>query len=244
VTRFSRLFASYGYQIVDIYDLDKTQLERLGLSAASYLQTGRRHESRLTPAWVRNTVDNPFTPRAGTRHTASLQLVGGPLGGNVSYYSPNAEAILYHPVTRKTALGFRAQAAFVAPFGTTKEVPYYQRFFLGGENQIRGYDSRTVSPIDPVTKTATGGNKYVLFNAEYYFDVFGPLRLLLFFDAGEAYSKGQGIDLRTLSTSTGAEIRFVMPVLNVPFRLIYAWNPNRAFFQPATALKFAVGTTF
>ena len=35
-----------------------------------------------------------------------------------------------------------------------------------------------------------------------------------------------------------------MPVLNVPFRLIYAWNANRDYFQPATTFKFAVGTTF
>jgi outer membrane protein insertion porin family len=110
--------------------------------------------------------------------------------------------------------------------------------------QIRGYDLRSVAPIDPETKAATGGNKYVLFNAEYYFDVFGPLRFLLFFDAGEAYLNGQGVDLMTLSTSTGAEARFIMPVINLPFRLIYAWNPNRAYFQPATAFKFAVGTTF
>ena len=47
-----------------------------------------------------------------------------------------------------------------------------------------------------------------------------------------------------MRTSTGAEVRFTMPVLNVPFRLIYAWNPNRDAFQPATAFKFAVGTTF
>ena len=40
------------------------------------------------------------------------------------------------------------------------------------------------------------------------------------------------------------ELRFIMPVLNVPFRLIYAWNPHRDPFQPRTAFKFAVGTTF
>ena len=52
-------------------------------------------------------------------------------------------------------------------------------------------------------------------------------------------------------TSVGAEIRFFMPVLNVPFRLIYAWNPSRAgvldnSLQPAkdTVFRFAVGTTF
>jgi outer membrane protein assembly factor BamA len=74
--------------------------------------------------------------------------------------------------------------------------------------------------------------------------VLGPLRLLLFFDAGQAYAEGQGFYWKTMSTSTGVEARFTMPVLNVPFRLIYAWNPNRDFYQPATAFKFAVGTTF
>ena len=47
-----------------------------------------------------------------------------------------------------------------------------------------------------------------------------------------------------MSTSTGVEARFTMPVLNVPFRLIYAWNPNRDFYQPPHTFKFAVGTTF
>ena len=52
-------------------------------------------------------------------------------------------------------------------------------------------------------------------------------------------------------TSTGAEIRFFMPVLNVPFRLIFAWNPSRGGvltnnLQPAKefTFRFAVGSTF
>ena len=52
-------------------------------------------------------------------------------------------------------------------------------------------------------------------------------------------------------TSTGAEVRFFMPVLNVPFRLIFAYNPSRFGvldnnLQPAKkfTFKFAVGSTF
>jgi outer membrane protein assembly factor BamA len=81
-------------------------------------------------------------------------------------------------------------------------------------------------------------------NAEYYFDVFGPLRALLFFDAGQAFLEGENLSFKGLRTSTGGELRFIMPVLNVPFRLIYAWNPHRDPFQPKTTFKFAVGTTF
>ena len=72
----------------------------------------------------------------------------------------------------------------------------------------------------------------------------GPVRLVIFYDAGQAYLEGEPIRLSQLRMSTGAEIRFIMPVLNVPFRLIYAFNPNRDQFQQKSTFKFAVGTTF
>jgi outer membrane protein insertion porin family len=259
VSRFSRAFASYAYQIVDLYDVDEQALERLrgaSGSGAGSIDTpvvdpgllldnlGRRYESRITPSWVHNTVDNPFLPRSGSRVTASFQYTGGLLGGSVNYLRPTLEAVHYLPFGRKMALGLRGEVAYTRPFAETRTVPYYQRYFLGGETQIRGYPARSVAPVDPATNTAVGGNKYALFNAEYYFDLFGPLRFLLFFDAGEAYPEGQGFYWKTLRTSAGAELRFVMPVLNVPFRLIYAYNANRDYFQPKTAFKFAVGTTF
>jgi outer membrane protein insertion porin family len=256
VGRFSHLYTSYSYQIIDIYDVDTKKIQSLETSALmsgttlpvldpSYFGgTGRREESSISPSWVRNTVDNPFQPRSGSRYTASFQFVGGPLQGTVNYWRPSLELVRYHPFGRHMALGVRGQVGYIKPFADTKTIPYYQRYFLGGETQIRGYNIRTVSPYDPETKTSIGGNKFMLFNAEYYFDILGPLRLLLFFDAGQAYAEGQGFYWKTMSTSTGVEARFTMPVLNVPFRLIYAWNPNRDFYQPATAFKFAVGTTF
>src|SRR5438045_1959572 len=127
-----------------------------------------------------------------------------------------------------------AEASMIIPYGETQLIPYYQRFFLGGETQIRGVNIRTVGPIENGENGAThalSGNKFALFSLEYYFDIAGPLRALLFFDAGQAFLEGKNIDPREFRTSTGAEMRFIMPVLNVPFRLIYAWNPNRDQFQ-------------
>jgi outer membrane protein insertion porin family len=253
VGRFSRLFMSYSYQIIDIYDVDLDALDSLQQQNGSSLpifdpsyigEDGRRHESGVSPSFVRNTVDNPYQPRSGSRYTASVQLVGGPFQGTVDYFRPTLESILYIPVRRRMALGLRGQVGLIRPFGDTAEIPYYQRYFLGGETQIRGYEVRSVAPYDATNRTSLGGDKFLLLNAEYYFDVFGPLRLLLFFDAGQAYAPGQSFYWRTMSTSTGVEARFTMPVLNVPFRLIYAWNPNRDFYQPTTTFKFAVGTTF
>jgi outer membrane protein insertion porin family len=104
-------------------------------------------------------------------------------------------------------------------------------------------DIRTVGPMD-ANNRALGGNKFMLFNAEYYLDVAGPVRLVLFHDAGQAFQEGDNLDFRNLRTSSGVELRFLMPVMNVPFRLIYAWNLHRDSFQPPRTFKFAVGTTF
>jgi outer membrane protein insertion porin family len=255
---FNRLFANYSFQIINIEGLS----ELLGIDPNApvtdpnqpvfdpflFGEEGRRKESTISPSFVHNTVDNPYTPRSGKKFTFTPQFAGGPLGGSVNYFKPDAEFIWYIPHFKKTALGIRAEAAWIKEYGDTQRLPIYQRFFLGGETQIRGVNIRTVGPItvDPVSgqSQALGGNKFVLFNGEYYFDVGGPLRLLLFFDAGQAYAEGHNIDLKQLRTSTGVELRFIMPVLNVPFRLIYAWNPNRDAFQEKSTFKFAVGTTF
>ena len=62
--------------------------------------------------------------------------------------------------------------------------------------------------------------------------------------AGQAFAETEPFNLRSLRTSTGAEVRVMVPMLNVPFRLIYAFNFYRDIYQPARAFKFAVGTTF
>src|SRR4029077_4224438 len=133
--------------------------------------------------------------------------------------------IFYIPHTRRTALGVRANAAIIMPYANTARVdpatgrntlPLYQRFFLGGETEIRGVNIRTVGPIDSENH-ALGGNKKALVNAEDYIDVAAPLRGALCVDAGQAFMEGEKIDIKRFRTSTGIEMRFIMPVLNVPF---------------------------
>jgi outer membrane protein insertion porin family len=243
---YTRAFATYGYEVVDTA-IGEALRESLGGDTSRlsslFLEDGRYIESRITPSFVYNTVDNPYTPRSGRRLSINMPIAGGILGGTTSYVRPEAEAIVYVPHTRRTALGVRLNAGVLRPYGGTRDLPYYLRYVMGGEYQIRGVELRSVGPLDEDARVV-GGNKFVLFNAEYYLDVFGPVRALLFHDAGQAFADTERIDLRRLRTSSGVELRVIVPMLNVPFRLIYAWNVHRDSFQPARALKFAVGTTF
>jgi len=235
----------YGYEVVDIAVsnvLSTAIAADPSTSTAFLLAAGRQVESSLTPSIVHNTVDNPFAPRSGMRLTGRYQYSGGFLGGTTDFIRPDLEAILYRPVTRRTALGVRANAGWTRNYGAA-ELPYYLRYLLGGETQIRGVDLRSVGPTN-ANGVPIGGTKFVLFNAEYYVDVMPQVRALLFHDAGQAFSEEQAIDFRQLRTSTGAELRVTLPVIGVPFRLIYAWNIYRDTSQPARTFRFAVGTTF
>jgi outer membrane protein insertion porin family len=287
--RFSRVFTNYAFEFIDIGRLPaefQTSLDTVSIDLNAY---GKRRESRLSPSFVYNTVDNPWTPHRGVKLTLSNTLAGGPLGGSIDYVRPSAEAIWYIPHTKRTTLGLRLDSSYIRMYGDTTLLPYYLRFRLGGEQQVRGYNIQSIGPLVAVTTPAglqsltprdansqtlnplnlatyisstegltptsptttqfssPGGTKYVVFNAEYYLDVFGPVRLLFFFDAGQAFQEGESPKLSKLRLSYGPELRFVMPVLNVPFRLIYAFNPNidpRDTLTQSRTFKFAVGTTF
>ena len=294
---FSRMFFNYSLEQVRVKDLNEAYNDPAVLARNPFLydslligQGGKRTISKIGPSWVYNTVDQPIFPSSGTRYTLSLDFAG--LGGNTNFVNPRAEAIWYKPLNRRTSLGFRVAGEYISPYGSTTELPIFEKLYLGGEYSIRGFDIRTVGPRDPATALVLGGNKSLLFNAEYLITIAGPVRLVLFADAGQVRDRGENfswkepviqrtvagqlfgglldpytvihpitqepeVTTRTIGeanafkTSLGAEIRFFMPVLNVPFRLIFAMNPNRYGvldnnLQPEKKYKFrfAVGTTF
>lgn len=227
LARRSRVSLAYAYEAIDTAVVDP----------------GRHLESRITSAFVHETVDDPFAPRRGRRITARATIAGGLLGGTTNYVKPEIEAVQYIPHTSRTALGLRMNAGWLRPFGATETSPYYARYFLGGENQIRGVDIRTVGPVD-ADNQMIGGDKFVLFNAEYYFDVHRRVRLVLFHDAGQSYTDTQPMKFSDLRSSSGVELRVVLPKVNLPLRLIYGWNADRDASQPARAFKIAVGWSF
>ena len=274
---FTRMFTNYSYErvrvteIADVYQ-DPVVLQRNPFLRDSLLlgQGGERIISKVVPSIVHNTVDNPIFPTSGRRYTLSIDLAG--LGGNTNFYRPLAEGVWYLKQANRLTLGLRGPARYIHTFPASKELPIFEKLFLGGEYSIRGFDIRTIGPLDPVTGLVLGGNKSLLFNVEEMISIAGPLRLIFFYDAGEVQPgpelrspsaavpaggspdrvlPGKNFSLQDFKTSTGAEVRFFMPVLNVPFRLIFAYNPQRTgvldnSLQPQSgfAFRFAVGTTF
>jgi len=259
---FTRMFTNYSYQRVRVTELAQAYQDAALLRRNPFLydslligQNGQRIISKITPSIIHNTVDQPIFPTSGKRLSASIDLAG--LGGNTQFYKPQMEGIYIWKQNNKFSMAMRGQVEFINPIGRTLELPIFEKLFLGGEYSVRGYDIRSIGPRDvgtpqaPGTFVVIGGDKSLLFNAEYLITIAGPVRLVLFYDAGQVRDEGQHFSWEEWKTSTGAEIRFFMPVLNVPFRLIFAANPQRDGvlnndLTPAKSFvfKFAVGSTF
>jgi outer membrane protein insertion porin family len=275
---FTRLFTNYSYEQVRVTEISDVYTDPLVLARNPYLrdslligQGGERIISKVVPSLVHNTVDNPITPTTGRRYTLAIDLAG--LGGNTNFYKPTVEGVWYLRQNSRMSLGFRGQFEYIHSFHGANELPIFEKLFLGGEYSVRGFDLRTIGPRDPQTGLPLGGNKSILFNLEELINIAGPVRLVLFYDAGQVQAgpevigpapftpdgrffgavlrPGQNFTWEDFKTSTGAEIRFFMPVLNVPFRLIFAYNPRRDGVlnnqlqpQKAFQFRFAVGSTF
>ncbi len=297
VANWSRFFIGYSYEDIQVkdvqFDISDQALEFNPLLAEALLRNtgGKRTVSKISPSITYNTINEPIFPSSGSRWTAAFDLAGA--GGDTKFVRGRLEAIRYQPITPRMSLGVRLQGEYVRPYGSTTTLPIFERLVLGGEYSIRGFDLRSVGTRDEQSGLVLGGNKTLLFNAEYMINVGGPVRLVFFYDAGQVRNIGESFTWRedvfqrvtpeppllsdptqspiltpggqdpsvptlqsigktyAFKASTGAEIRFFMPVLNVPFRLIFAYNPlrgnvfnNQLQRQPKFTFRFAVGTTF
>jgi outer membrane protein insertion porin family len=393
--RFMYLGLSYSFRTTDIVDPGVNRDEDPSNDILVTFRQNGVTQSTVTPTVSYNTLNSSIDASRGTAITLGLSFSGGPLGGKVNTIEPTFEFKLFRPLFagkeasrlepgKTRALGFHALMSHISSFGTPFQsnslsfiggTPLFARFFLGGEDSIRGYNIRGISPTAPVRTTFTsrnvfavdafgntldvrkpsransnsvapsvleqftfadrtdpifsrefpafiGGDTQLLFNVEYRIPIIGPLQFAPFFDIGSVFNlrglddqvertefipnsplnnglpiilnpRGEVATQREIRKATppegggglppgfkqvlilgeqerrrtaalseafsgvfdnyryslGGELRIQVPVINVPFRLIFAWNPNAKadnpfFIEEKRAVRFSVGRTF
>jgi outer membrane protein insertion porin family len=238
-------------------------------------------------------VNHPINPSSGKSIYFSLGFAGSVLGGNVNTITPAFDFKYFHPspIRRRQILAFHFLTSIITSYGG-KEVPPFSRSFMGGENDVRGFDFYSVTPIAYIASSATinvlnsdgsartqqtvsggsltpqpvtmniptyqvitpGGDWHSVFNFEYRIPIVGPITLAPFFDAGlnrilrpdqltmdptqianlnvefpQAGFSGKvqiAPGTQTPVASTGLEIQVILPVVNAPFRVYFAYNPS------------------
>jgi outer membrane protein insertion porin family len=148
---FTRLGLTYGLTRTNITTYNQasellfTQLQYRAIAGPSALNG--IIASTITSTISYNTLNSPINATSGKSYFYSLAFTGGPIGGNVNTITNTGEFKYFHPINHKrNAIGFRILGAWTTGYGG-KEVPPYSRFYLGGENDIRGFDIRAISPV-------------------------------------------------------------------------------------------------
>jgi len=157
---FTRIGLTYGFTASSIAAFSQASrllfetLQFRGFAGPSALSG--IHSSRLVPTLSYNTVDNPINPTHGKSFFYSLSFEGGPLlRGNVNAITNVFETKYFRPINKKrNVLGFRFLTAFGTGYGG-RVLPPFSRFFLGGEDTVRGFDIRTIGPIAFIPIAAT-----------------------------------------------------------------------------------------
>lgn len=167
--------------------------------------------SEFTPMLNYSSTNSYFNPTRGTIWSLSAAISGGYLGGDFSMIRPSVE--YRHFIADKwlshgrNVFGFRLSGQYIQSYGGSS-VPFFDRFFIGGEDTIRGFDIRSISPLaitstpqydsrgDPIIDPKTGlpkidkniisvgGDTRGIFNFEYRIPIAGPLSVASFYDIG------------------------------------------------------------
>ncbi len=209
--------------------------------------------SSLRPVYMYDSRDNPFETTRGQRLSLATEYAGGFLGGDTYFIRPEITYSLFKPTASypvRQVFAINVEGGMIDAFGGKKLQPY-ERFFLGGENTIRGHRYKSIylrnangEPLKDEQGFILGGEQYVQLNLEYHFLLGGPFRVLAFVDGGNVYGGGQSFDLSRLRYTAGAELRVLIPMFGAPLRFIYATNLDPQPQDSFESFQFSIGSSF
>lgn len=227
---YSRALFVYRLEEKEIYDVDPWADEDIkdeeGISIIS----------SLTSSFTRDTTDYRLDPSSGQVFEASWELAG--IGGDEKFNKFIVDYRHFWPAPLNTVFSAHGQVGYIQEWGD--EVPIDERFYLGGINTLRGFDSREVGPRDE-NGDYTGGDMEAYANFEWLFPLAKDMGIkgVTFFDIGNAWDTNYLSDWRY---SVGAGIRWLSPL--GPLRLEWGYNLDPEEWEDRSRLDFMIGRFF
>jgi outer membrane protein insertion porin family len=140
-------------------------------------------KSQLSLGITRDTRNKVYLPSKGYKIDAQTFVSGSFLGGDVNTYGLNIEGSQYFQLPWDMILSFEGEIGSITEYGNSKDVPLYDRLYLGGPNSLRGFRFREVGPKDSRGEPI-GGKTLVRFTTEVTFPVVESVRGAVFYDMG------------------------------------------------------------
>jgi len=211
---------SYGYEIVDIRDVD-----------AGYEVVYPEESTALSKVGfqlLRDTRDRLINTTRGNRLELISEVTTSALGGEADYYKLEFRGSQFVPLfdAQNQVLSLIGRTGVLDAYGDTAQVPFYDRFYLGGPYTLRGFEYRDVGPKNtavPGDPVPVGGNTYGFISLEYSLDIVEPLRFAVFYDAGfvnagsyefspKRYNDNFGFGIRLLIAGAPLSLDYGIPI--------------------------------
>lgn len=209
---FASVELQYSLQNITIYDIAGDASQQIkdeeGTQLKSQVTLGLNHDTR----------DSAFLTRRGHLVEFNTYVAGGPLGGETEIYGLGLEGSQYFALPYDLIILVQAEMATVSPWNGSKRVPLFDRLFLGGAYDLRGFDFRDVGPKD-VNGDPIGGNSLGRFTTELTFPIIERVRGAIFYDAGFVNRKAWNFSFKNYNSDYGIGLRMNLPV--GPIRLDY-----------------------
>jgi outer membrane protein insertion porin family len=213
IGRFMSASLEYRLENIEIYNVQK------GSSGAIDLEEGSRTKSQVTTSVVFDTRDNPFLTHTGQRVLFTPYIAGGFLGGDTQIYGFDLQASQYFHLPYDMILLLNGEIAAVDNWGSGDRVPIFERLFLGGTNNLRGFSFRDVGPKDQ-NGEPLGGKTLARATVELTFPIIEKVRGAIFTDIGfvdpNAFDPGG-----RPASDVGLGLRLDLPI--GPLRLDYGY---------------------
>jgi outer membrane protein insertion porin family len=120
-------------------------------------------------------------------------------------------------------------------------VPIYDKLFLGGSNDLRGFDFRAVSPRD-INGEPLGGKSLARFTVEYTVPIIEKARAAVFYDTGYVNAESWNFNTNHLVSDIGIGLRLDLPI--GPIRIDYAIPIEKDVYGGSGKFNFNVGYQF
>ena len=249
---------SLGYGLSHIKIIPSTINPSVDVTLFLAQNDGQTSFNSLTfnTSFSHDTRNRTVFANAGSQQTIGMNMTVP--GSDLEYYKISYITNTYIGVTSATTLLLRSNLAYGDGYGKTGSLPFFERYFAGGIRTVRGFESNSLGPRDPVSGFAVGGNMRVTGGADYIFPIPfvekppSSLRLSLFLDIGNVYLNNfhtfdaepgdNGFQVDQLRSSYGASLVWISPI--GPLRFSYAETINDVPGDDLRAFQFSIGSFF
>ena len=227
---------------------DNTVIKTNSRTPQSYLDFLQKNTDsfdvfKLSLSWSHDTRDRTVFATEGFVQTLSTDIAFP--NSKLNFYKAASRSRWFYPLTKRMTTSIEAEINYGDSYGETTELPFFERFYAGGAQSVRGYRASSLGPKE--NNRALGGDFRVVGSAELIFvppftEESSTVRMSLFWDVGNVFDDIGYYNSAELRQSVGASLIWLSPIGPLSFSLSNPLNDKPG--DSTESFQFTLGSFF